>query len=175
MTQHHHPEPPRSPVRSRHSNPDLFAGPPPPPPPPALPRYDQRVRMNGHRRSQRWAPEQTVAIEVRMRDTEAGAMAFRHLTYQLQLASGRRLSEAVTERAMRRFICSHVSAVVAACAEQPFIGRQVVEEDLIEVFDRAFRTGRRPRTHDELPPMAPIDAGAEGSGAEPGEVPESDR
>lgn len=116
--------------RSPHSNPDLFEAEPPP-----------RTRRRDPREAP-WSRSLTVGIEIRMRDTPQGAEAFKHFNDQLTLQIRKRLPEAVLERALRRFAVGHARAILDACSRQRFVGRTVVEEDLIEALDRAFRTGR---------------------------------
>lgn len=125
-----------APARSRLANPDLFER------TPGL-YYDQPRRDSALTPAGRIARRTlTVGIEIRMRDTPEGSEAFKHLRRLLAQLSERRLSEAVLERAMRRFCVSHTGILLEAASRQRFVGRSVVEEDMIEVLDRAFKTGR---------------------------------
>lgn len=127
-----------TPARSKLSNPDLFDIPPVDRP------ESRRGRTSARVHHYRNAPSESlhVGIEIRMRDTQEGAENFKRLREQVELMSDRRLHEAVLERAARRFLVQHAGAIVQAAARQRFVGRTVVEEDVIEVLDRAFGTGR---------------------------------
>lgn len=116
-------------ARSEFRNPDLFETEPVAP-------------VRPRRAASPWERANNVGIEIRMRDTPLGAEQFKGLLRQLEGICRRRLPEAVLERALRRFAVSHQHEIATAATRQRWRGRQVVEEDVIDVLERAFRTRR---------------------------------
>lgn len=132
---------------SEMSVPDLFPEADP------QPSYRPALQTRRRRSQQRepWTRSENVGVEIRMRDTPLGAEQFRGQVSQLAAATEMRCYGATFERALRRFAFIHRQRILNAAMNQQWHHREMIEDDLIAVFDRAFRTERSvPGIHPDL-------------------------